>query len=59
MDNGELRDAIEAAWSLIQRTCNDAPTYKPTVEHYNALLKEQARRASEDSSRTPQPHEQR
>lgn len=45
LSNAELRDAIEAAWKLISRTCSFEASYQWTVEHYHALLREQERRA--------------
>ena len=45
LTNAELIAAIEAAFLLTQRTASVTATYTPAVEHYEALLKEQQRRA--------------
>ena len=45
LSNDELAEAIETAFQLTQRTVTFQAPYKPSVEHYEVLLKEQQRRA--------------
>lgn len=46
LSNGELASAIEAAFALTQRTSNGQDTRATAKQHFEALMKEQMRRAS-------------
>lgn len=45
MTNDELKEAIQAAWALQNRTAVCLEIYEPTKKHYETLLLEQQRRA--------------
>lgn len=59
MSNDELRDAIQAAWELVYKTGSTYEHYRPTQDHYKALLKEQERRALLSAAPRPDAREEK